>query len=74
MVTLLFWSSVDYRFLIGNYLFVGWIFMNFYISGKSCLIFLLENVSQAFIKTMYNLWFNNSPKASITQDTDIFNQ
>lgn len=48
--------------------------MNFYISGKSCLIFLLENVSQAFIKTMYNLWFNNSPKASITQDTDIFNQ
>ena len=48
--------------------------MNFYISGKSCLNFLLENVLQAFIKTMYNLWINNSPKASITQDTDIFSQ
>ena len=48
--------------------------MNFYISGKSCLSILPENVLQPFIKTMHNLWFNNSPKASITQDTDIFNQ
>ena len=47
--------------------------MNFYISGK-CLNFLLENILQAFIKTMYNPWFNNSPKASVTHDTDIFNQ
>ena len=55
--------------------------MNFYISGEPCLNFLLENVyykrfinKQAFIKNMFNLWFNNSPKPSITQDTDIFNQ
>ena len=48
--------------------------MNFYSSGKLFLIFLYEKVWQGFIKTMYNLWLNNSPKASITQDTDIFNQ
>ena len=47
--------------------------MSFHISGKSGLNFLLENVLQAFIKTTYNLWCNNITKASITQDTGIFN-